>query len=304
MKYFDSDKHRVLVTITGGQNRIIEDVAQVTEDKLAVLYRMKVCIYNIADGKQLFSKELKKLHKLMGIKNKYVIVYFTVGAHQDKEHKLMLIDINDYSTKEIKIEGKVNTAAYLESGFLILGGEKITVLRTDKSSFDMVKSEFFFYDPIKSLLALSHDTFAGASEQKVCIWDSDLKLSHTLSTDRRFVELKALQKDVLLLQTVADTDMWNGIVWFYNFKSGELLKKIKIEFPIHRLFLTPDRVFLQIVGKSKIVFYHLDGEYVYSEFELENRYMFLSESTMVWKDHTFAWKINEDRSVLLFDFEK
>ena len=73
-----------------------------------------------------------------------------------------------------------------------------------------------------------------------------------------------MQTDVLLVHTVAEMYVLSGSVWLYNFKSGELLKKIGVEFPIHRLFLTPDRVFLEIVGESKIVFYHLGGEYVYS----------------------------------------
>ena len=61
----------------------------------------------------------------------------------------MAIDINDYSIREMNVDGKVHSAIYLESGLLILGGDKITVLRTGKSSFELVllsKSENCLYD--------------------------------------------------------------------------------------------------------------------------------------------------------------
>ena len=232
-------------------------MAQVSEDKIAVFYRKKVCIYNIADGRELFSKELKKPADLICIKNKYVLVYFLARTQQ--EYKILAIDINDYSAnKEINIEYKVHSAIYLKRGLMVVGGNKITVWRAGKCSFELAKSEEPFKEPVKSLLALTDDTFASASEQKVCIWNSDLKLLHELDADKRLVELKAFQNDVLIVYTVADFYRWNGKVWMYNFKSGELLKKISLDFPLNYLFLTPDRSFLVIVGEKKIAFYHSD----------------------------------------------
>ena len=78
-KYLDPAKYRSLLIINGGHNRMIEDFGQVTEDKIEFFYPMKLCIYSTADeGKQLFSKQLKKLDKLIFIENKYVMVYFLV----------------------------------------------------------------------------------------------------------------------------------------------------------------------------------------------------------------------------------
>jgi hypothetical protein len=38
---------------------VVEDFAQVSEDKLAVMFSTRVCIFNIDDGRLLLSKDLK-----------------------------------------------------------------------------------------------------------------------------------------------------------------------------------------------------------------------------------------------------
>ena len=67
--------------------------------------------------------------------------------------------------------------------------------------------------------------------------------------------------------------------------------------------MTSDKVFLEITGIRKIVFYHLNGAYAYSEFEINENFQLHSDSVIcLWKDRRFAHKINGDRSVLLFNF--
>ena len=56
---------------------------------------------------------------------------------------------------------------------------------------------------------------------------------------------------------------------------------------------------MQIVGERKIAFYHLEGEYVYSEYDMNKYNKFHGGSVNVWKERRFARKVNGDRYVLL-----
>ena len=128
-KYYDRSKYRKLLTVNAGRNRIVEDFAQVSEDKLAVMYRQKVSIYCIATGAELMSKELFKstdnceLIKLDCIQNKFVLVLLSDAIRKKKVYKLLVIDLNDLTSKEMNLDAKFLSFAYLESGYLVLGGE-------------------------------------------------------------------------------------------------------------------------------------------------------------------------------------
>jgi len=139
----------------------------------------------------------------------------------------------------------------------------------------------------------------------VCIWNSDLQLLREFQVGKYIGELQALQKDVLLVHTfeLEKSDRESSIS-LYNCTSGELLQQISVSFPMQSLFLTPDKEFLVMVGERKISFYHVNGAYVYSEFETTQPHIFQSARVKVWRNCTFTRKMNFNRSVLAVDFEK
>jgi hypothetical protein len=120
------------------------------------------------------------------------------------------------------------------------------------------------------------------------------------------VELKAAPNDVLLVPTVAEVgeNRVSKKVLMYDFKRRQLLTKISFDFPLKYLFLTPDRSFLVIVGEKTMAFYHLGGEYFYYECDMDDSYQFPNVNVNIWQDRRFARKINDNRSVIIFDFDK
>ena len=288
----------------GGRNRIVEDFAQVSEDKLAVMYRKKVSIYDTTNSRELLSRDLYNVQSLHCIENRYALFYFTVGVYQQKEHRLMAIDLNDFSVKEMNVAEKISSSVYLESGLLVLGGLRITTLRTDRWPFEVVKSECIHRESTERLVALSGDCFASVSDHSMCIWNSDLKMLRKLETDKYICELKALGNDVLLSTVDQFGNTQKSSILLYNFKSGELLKELSIPYKMKCLFLTPDKEFLVMVGDRKIWFFHVNGAYVYSEVDVPQGYQFQSEKVKLWQNRKFARKMNRNRSVFAFDFDK
>jgi len=56
--------------------------------------------------------------------------------------------------------------------------------------------------------------------------------------------------------------------------------------------------------ETTVLFYNLNLACVSSEFETPQRYQFQSDTVKIWKDRQFARKMNTNRSVFVFDFEK
>jgi WD40 repeat protein len=291
--------------VKGNLNRVVEDFAQVSENKLAVMFRKKFCIYSMADGSLLMSKEKYNFHSLHCVENRYALVYFSVGVYEKKEHKLLVVDLNDLSTKEMKIDGKVLTSAYLEDGLLVLGGQSISIWNTNRWPFELIKSKRTIQKPVHAIAALSGDVFASAFDCSVWIQDSDLKLLHKIKLENDICELKSLGNDVLLInKSLSNWRSEDDNVLLYNFRSGKFLKRIRIMYPTKSLLLTPDKEFLVLAGLRKVLIYHLNAGYVYSEYETPQRYQFQINRVEQLNNCKFGGHLNSVRSELfIFDFE-
>jgi hypothetical protein len=247
------------------------------------------------------------LVKLACIKNKFVLGLLSDASYNEKVYKLLRIDLNDFTSKQMNLDGKVLSFAYLESGYLVLGGEIMTIWRTDCWPFEKIdQSQETFKRPIYSLLALYGEIFAGAFEKNVCIWNKNLKLLHEIKMSEPYCKLKIVGNFILMIEDMFHKfDISKSInISFYNFRSGESLKKLQIYFHPLSLFKTPDKEFLVIAGEKKLLVYHLKGAYVCSEFETSQRYQFQNEEVELLENRKFAQKIDSKRSLLVFDYEE
>ena len=220
---------------------------QVSEDKLAIKYRTRVAIYNLADGREIFSRGQINAHRLQFIENRYALLYFTVGIYHQKEHKLLVIEQDSLRAREMTIRDKIITSANLGNELLALGGQRLSIWKIDKWPFEFSKSDIC---SVFKLVTLATDCFAGVVDKNVFIWDGSLKLLHKLNIidrERFIVELKALPNDVLLVNTFLVSEEHNFLL--FNFRSGVLLKELRIKFIVRNLFLTPDKEFLVMAGK-------------------------------------------------------
>ena len=185
----------------------------------------------------------------------------------------------------MNLDGNVLSFAYLESGFLVFGCQIMTIWRTDCWPFERMQRQATFKEPANSLLALSAHIFARVSDQTVSIWDSDLKLLHEIKINQYYCELKAMGNDVLMInKSPYNFHSKDCNVLFFNFRSGELLDEFRVTFETCYLFETPDKEFLVMAGKEMILFYHLKGGYVYSQFETTQRHQFQNDRVKILKN--------------------
>jgi hypothetical protein len=120
-----------------------------------------------------------------------------------------------------------------------------------------------------------------------------------------FIALRAFENDVLMINKWNCNCNSSGCnVLLYNFRTGELLNEFRVTSPTWCLFETPDKEFLVMSGERKILFYHLKGAYVYSEFEPTQRLHFQNLGAEELRNRKFARLINSDRSLVVFDYEK
>ena len=68
-----------------------------------------------------------------------MLAHFIDKAVNPIKDKLLVIDISDLSAKEMNIGEFVNVSGCLESGRLILCGKTLSVWRTDKWPFELIK---------------------------------------------------------------------------------------------------------------------------------------------------------------------
>jgi len=191
-----------------------------------------------------------------------------------------------------------------DGGVLIIGSQSISTWKTDKWPFKMIKSREATEWPAEQLVALSSDVFASAINNTVTIWaGSDLKMLHEIKVKHIACKLKALGDDTLLIY---DDFHFQGACefLFYNFRSGEILKQIRITLWPRSMFVTPDREFLVMVGKQKALFYHLLGGNIYSAFETTQCHQFQSERVQFFKGNKFASLDTMPSKILIFDFRK
>jgi hypothetical protein len=279
------------------QKQVVDNFAQVSDDKLVVLFSKKVCIYKIGDGSLLFSKDRKKKHNLHFIENRYVLLfYLSVRVFKKEQHKLLVIDLTDLSTKKMSLDENVLSTAYLaDSGILVFYGASMTAWKCDKWPFEKVNSREINLRSSGPLVTMSGDAFACKSYKTVFIFNSDLKIISKIAHYQPIKEITALGNDVMAIKTE------EGSCALYNFRSGKLLKEIKVAFHISRLLLTPDRQFMLILCNSEAFFYHLNGGYVYLQIKQPNE---LFHGTKIWKNRKFAREENARNKVGVFDFEK
>ena len=91
-----------------------------------------------------------------------------------KEHKLVCIDLDDLTTKEMNLDERVFSSAYLQIGILILGGKCLSTWMIDKLPFNRIKCVKWTDSklPIETLAPLSGDVFAGHIDFNVVILKS------------------------------------------------------------------------------------------------------------------------------------
>ena len=155
-KYYNRANYRSFISVSADRNRMILDFAQVSIDKLAVIYTRKFFIYDIDDGRVLFSKEQDNIKSLYYIENKYAMVYYTVGVREDKQHKLMFVDLSDFTTREMVLQDRLVSAVYLECGLLVLSCNDLSTWNIDEWPFKKVKACTNNTMPIEPLMALSN----------------------------------------------------------------------------------------------------------------------------------------------------
>jgi WD40 repeat protein len=227
------------------------------------------------------------------IENKYALVCYSVKVDKEKEHntrtskginrntnehKLLAIDLNNLTTKKMKMKENIRSSVYLDNGILILGGLSISTWNTDKWPFERIKSRMTRRRPVNLLVPLSGDLFASSFDKIVTIWDINLRILHSIYTKQNIVELKVMSDGALLiLHNLSEWDKNNCNLLFYNFRNGELLKKKRIVLPSKSLVVTSDGQYLVMIGENKVLFYHLLGDYVYAEFEMSQCHQFQNE---------------------------
>jgi len=131
-KYYDPTNYQTMFTINE-RSQTVDDMVQVTEDKLAVLLANKVAIHSLVDGSLLLSRRGFNFNKLFNTGNKFVIVGFAV-RYNDK--RLLVINLEDMQCNEMKVEAKVTNLVHLENGTLIFGGENTSTWKADCWPFE------------------------------------------------------------------------------------------------------------------------------------------------------------------------
>ena len=127
------------------------------------------------------------------IENKYALVCYSVKVDKEKEHntctskginrntnehKLLAIDLNNLTTKKMKMKENIRSSVYLDRGILVLGGLSISTWNTDKWPFERIKSHMATGQPVDILVSLSGDLFASSYDKIVTIWDGKTLLEH------------------------------------------------------------------------------------------------------------------------------
>ena len=72
-QFYDPEKYRLLRIMSSERNRVVIDFAQVSDDKIAVIFSKRVCIYNLLDASVLLCKclsEKEKIHSLHCIQDR------------------------------------------------------------------------------------------------------------------------------------------------------------------------------------------------------------------------------------------
>lgn len=294
------------MTIDVGPNRIIEDYSQVADNKIALMSRTRFDIYNMDNGSLLMTMPKLRtwIHRLFYVENKYVIIYDTSLAKSKTTHKFFVIDLKDMNCYGTNIENEIMSTAYLQgSGYLILGGRKISVWSVNSWPFKQIKKdETAKLSQVRLLLALSDNTFASAQEQKICFWDCEMNILNKIEIEHKITDLKSFDNDKFFVFTKVVNSAISK-VFICNSKSGETLKQINMDENIHNVFQTPDKSFLVLTGKKNILFYHLNASYVYLEHEMIKELRSEQQKLKILKDSKFGRLINSDHAIELFNYK-
>ena len=72
------------------------------------------------------------------VENKYVLINDAVGAYNQRQKTLVVVNLQDMSCYGTKIEHQILSLAYLKNGILILGGKEMTIWNTNNWLFSKI----------------------------------------------------------------------------------------------------------------------------------------------------------------------
>jgi hypothetical protein len=310
-----------MLTINVGCSRVV-DIIQVAVDKLAVIFKDKICIYSLVDGSLLLSAYRDDLTYLCYIENKFLIAAFKVEVYVKRllelnlqyepwfdydhmnieiKHKLLRIDLNDFKCAEMNIEEEVTSCVYLKNGTAIFKGSELsTTWMVDRWPFERISNEKAFNEPAEFLIALSGSCFASAFRKSVKIWKNDFQLLHEYEMKCNVIDLRDTGADVFLIQTMSQD------ISFCNYTTGEIWSGLVGLAETFSCFQTVDKAFLVLINYAsrEIAFYHLNGLSVYCNTQFPKNHELLNSKSRVLRDARIACRNIDRRSIEIIDLKR